>query len=289
MEEKKMNQASKPADSKQAQPALKKKNNILLIALLAGLLVVIFALMIAGIANQKKSAPAPEAMTEPVAQPMSAPMEPVVQPEVAVEQMPAPVESAPVESAPVAVQVTAPEKVEEVVAEETTTVPEFQAPAAEGRPELPATEGRPELPAVTNEQRGTAEPKEAKDFFTRGEDYYYKGDFDNAIKDFSKATELDPKYADAYCEIGVSYMEKTDWDTAIKNLSKCIEIDPNHPKAQYAIAVSYARKPQPDVKAAREHFEKSKQLGFLYPQWFEDFLKRLEAGERFPGQQGVKQ
>jgi hypothetical protein len=64
-------------------------------------------------------------------------------------------------------------------------------------------------------------------------------------------------------------------------------MDPNHPKAQYAIAVSYARMPEPDLKLAREHFEISKKLGFMYPQWFEDFLKRLEAGERFPGQEGA--
>ena len=53
-------------------------------------------------------------------------------------------------------------------------------------------------------------------------------------------------------------MEKNDWDSAIAQFTKCIEINPNHPKAQYAIAVSFARKPQPDIKAAREHFEISK-------------------------------
>lgn len=175
---------------------------------------------------------------------------------------------------------------EPIAVPEQTPVPaSAPEPAPAGGPELPAHEVGPELPAVSDEQRGAPEPQDAKGFFQAGEDSYYKGDFDAAIAGFKKAVELDSKYADAYCEMGVSYMEKSDWDTAIAQLSKAIEIDPNHPKAQYAIAVSYARKPQPDVKAAREHFELSKKLGFVYPQWFEDFLKRLEAGERFPGQE----
>ena len=124
---------------------------------------------------------------------------------------------------------------------------------------------------------------DAKILYQRGVELYYKGEYDNAIEKFKKAAELSPEFADVYCEMGVSYMEKGQWGNAITSLNKCIQIDPSHPKAQYAIAVSYARKPEPDVKAAREHFEISKKLGFIYPQWFEDFLRRLEAGERFPG------
>ncbi len=148
----------------------------------------------------------------------------------------------------------------------------------------PVTAKQPAAPVVKPAPIEIA-PQDAKGFYQRGLTYYYRSDFDNAINDFKKATELDPKYADAYCEMGVSYMEKAQWDNAIGTLKKCIDIDPNYPKAQYAIAVSYARKPQPDVKAAREHFEISKKLGFVYPKWFEDFLKRLESGERFGVQQ----
>ena len=272
MEEKKIN----VDNEKQAQPvpaAQKKKNNILLIILLAGLLVIIFALMIAGLANQKKAveiAPIPVALQEAPKEVVVAEVDEIIVPE------------------------DKNKPVEEIIVDEV-------APAPEGGPEMPSVNVEQRgVPAATSEPIAVAimpavpavtaavEPTDAKDFFTRGEDNYYKGKFDDAIADFKKSVELDPKYADAYSEMGVCFMEKTDWDSAIAQLGKAIEIDPNHPKAQYAIAVSYARKPQPDVKLAREHFEKSKQLGFVYPQWFEDFLKRLEAGERFPGQEGAK-
>lgn len=167
-----------------------------------------------------------------------------------------------------------------------TPQPEAPPPPAQpvGEPVAPAPSIQEPAPAPQTVPPA-AEPEDAKGFFQRGEEGYYKGDYDSAIADFKKAVALDEKYADAYCEMGVSYMEKSEWDTAIEQLKKCVELDPNHPKAQYAIAVSYARKPDPDVKLARQHFEASKKLGFAYPQWFEDFLRRLEAGEKFPGQE----
>jgi len=264
--------------------------------------------------------PAPIVDNEPakaVVEPTVTIIEPAVAPPVVetISGQP-PAESAPVESIvpEVSAAPEAPAVVETPVVSEATSAPEAPAevpsvtePIVTEEPvpvtaptaiptEIGATETAPvvtapvvtapETPAVTPVQEPVQvePPQDAKGFFKEGEDFYYKGKFDDAIKDFQKAVELDPKYADAYCEMGVSYMEKNEWDTAVSVLNKCIEIDANHPKAQYAVAVSYARKTQPDVKLAREHFETAKKLGFVYPQWFEDFLKRLESGEQFPAQ-----
>jgi len=221
----------------------KKKSYLLPIILISGIVAITFALLIAGVINQKKAVEIKKESV--VTQTPVAAKEPVVQ-----------------KIAPAAEPATAVALV-------------------------PVAEPVPAVTSVPAAVSAPAEPKVAKDFYQRGEDFYYKGKFDDAIADFKKATELDLKYADAYCEMGVSYMEKSDWDTAIATFNKCLQIDSNHPKANYAVAVSYARKPQPDVKVAREYFEKAKKLGFMYPQWFEDFLKRLEAGQQLPAQTGA--
>jgi len=43
------------------------------------------------------------------------------------------------------------------------------------------------------------------EIFNRGLEYLKKGDYENAIKDFTRALKINPKYADAYNGRGAAY------------------------------------------------------------------------------------
>jgi tetratricopeptide (TPR) repeat protein len=60
----------------------------------------------------------------------------------------------------------------------------------------------------------------------RGIAYGKKGEYDNAIADYTRAIEIDPNDAWAYCNRGGAYDEKGDYDKAIADYTQAIEIDP---------------------------------------------------------------
>lgn len=118
-------------------------------------------------------------------------------------------------------------------------------------------------------------PVLAKNHYLKGKEYYYIKEFDKAISAFKESIKI-KSTAEAHCELAVSYMEKDDFKTAIDHLKTAIKLNPEHPKSEYAIAVCYARINPPDVKLAREHYTRAKNLGYNIPEWFERHLKRLE-------------
>lgn len=119
-------------------------------------------------------------------------------------------------------------------------------------------------------------PEPAKEHYIKGQEYYYQKDFDKAISEYKESIKIKPT-AQAYCELALSYMEKGDFTRGIENLKESIALNSQYPKAEYALAVCYARINPPDIKLAREHFEKSKQLRYHAPEWFEKYLKKLEG------------
>ena len=62
-------------------------------------------------------------------------------------------------------------------------------------------------------------PTHFKAHFNRGFAYDKIGDYDLAIKDYTRALEIDPKNAYAYYNRGISLDRKNDYDEAIKNFS----------------------------------------------------------------------
>ena len=62
----------------------------------------------------------------------------------------------------------------------------------------------------------------------RGIDYGKKGEYDLAIKDFTKAVELKPDYAIAYNNRGAVYRGKGEYDLAIEDCSKAIQLKPDY-------------------------------------------------------------
>lgn len=71
-------------------------------------------------------------------------------------------------------------------------------------------------------------PKHVVAYFNRGNSYCEKGQYDRAINDFTKAFEINPKYGEAYLNRGIAYAKKGQYDRAISYYDKALEINPKH-------------------------------------------------------------
>jgi tetratricopeptide (TPR) repeat protein len=72
-----------------------------------------------------------------------------------------------------------------------------------------------------------ASEKNADAYFNRGWLYEYKGDFQAAQKDYSKALELDKKHKDAYYNRGLLHIKMKKLEEAIKDFTEVLKLDPN--------------------------------------------------------------
>lgn len=82
---------------------------------------------------------------------------------------------------------------------------------------------------------------EAKAYNYRGLAYVKMKDFKKAINDFSKAVVIDPKFVYAYNNRGEAYFKLEDYDKAIKDFSKTVQIEPDNSTAYYARGLSYSK------------------------------------------------
>jgi len=138
-----------------------------------------------------------------------------------------------------------------------------------------------------------------ENWIEKGEEAFYKGGFDTAIKHYQKAIDDNPKNASeayfligcaydqkknydlaikyyqksisftdskeiepissSYIAIGHAYIGKKDFDSAIKNLTKAAELRPEYADCYTLLGVVYKKKG--NNKKSSECFKKSAQLG----------------------------
>lgn len=77
-------------------------------------------------------------------------------------------------------------------------------------------------------------PDYAEAYYFRGLTYSGQGEHDQAIQDFTKAIELNPKLAEAYCFRSFVYEGQDEHDLAIQDSTKAIELESDYAEA-YAI------------------------------------------------------
>ena len=85
-----------------------------------------------------------------------------------------------------------------------------------------------------------------------------KGQYDNAISDFTKAIEMDSRNANAYYYRGVAYQRKSENDRAISDFSRAIEIDPRYAEAYYNLGE--IMKQQGRNKESERYFSEVKRI-----------------------------
>ena len=81
----------------------------------------------------------------------------------------------------------------------------------------------------------------------RGAVYRSKGDHDLAIEDCNKAIQLKSDYAEAYSNRGAAYRNKGDYNCAIKDYDEAIQLKPNFVQAYYNRGLAYHEKGELDV------------------------------------------
>ncbi len=99
------------------------------------------------------------------------------------------------------------------------------------------------LSCASSPQKQT-ELGDAEAYCNRGVVYAKKGQYDQAISDFTRALKINPKLADAYNNWGAAYAEKGQYDQAISDCTKALEINPNFAEAYNNRGVAYRDKGQ---------------------------------------------
>src|SRR3989338_11675443 len=86
------------------------------------------------------------------------------------------------------------------------------------------------------------DPYDADAYYKRGLAYQDKGQYDQAISDYSRALEIDPWDTAAYNNRGDTYENKGQYDQAISDYNRALEIDPWYALAYYNRGVAYKNK-----------------------------------------------
>ena len=84
------------------------------------------------------------------------------------------------------------------------------------------------LSSYASAQQKELEPRDADFYNNRGIAYGERGQYDDAISDFTRALEINPRYAEAYYNRGLAYIRKGQYDQAISDFNKAVEINPRY-------------------------------------------------------------
>lgn len=66
-------------------------------------------------------------------------------------------------------------------------------------------------------------------------------DMPEAIRHFTKATQLNPAFGDAYLGLGMTLLAQKNFADAVTPLEKAVKLEPGNPTGHYGLATAYAR------------------------------------------------
>lgn len=127
-------------------------------------------------------------------------------------------------------------------------------------------------------------PKAIKEY-NKGNDYFRKDDYSNAVTYFEKAVSLDPEFAFAWDNIGVCYRRLGNYDASLNAYQMSLKQVPNNVTALQNIALAYIGKKE--YQKAIESYENLAKLdtenpevyygiGVVYFENIKDYEKSLD-------------
>ena len=87
-------------------------------------------------------------------------------------------------------------------------------------------------------------PMNAEGYYARGTAYFDKGQDNEAILDYTKALEINPRDANAYFNRGIACYKEGQYDQAISDFCKALEINPMNAATYYNRGVAFSQKRQ---------------------------------------------
>ncbi|CAH0581632.1 unnamed protein product [Chrysodeixis includens] len=132
-------------------------------------------------------------------------------------------------------------------------------PAPEKKPEEPPKKEEPEKPKYDDLPQERRLALQEKDL---GNDSYKKKDFENALKHYQKAKELDPSDITFYTNMAAVYFEQKEYEKCIKECEKAIDVGRENRADFKLIAKAFTRignayKKMEQWKLAKTYYEKS--------------------------------
>jgi tetratricopeptide (TPR) repeat protein len=85
------------------------------------------------------------------------------------------------------------------------------------------------------------DPANAGAEYVLGELARQNQDLPEAIRHFTKATQLNPNFADAYLGLGMSRLAEKNYAEAVTPLEAAVKLQPGNPAAHYGLATAYGR------------------------------------------------
>lgn len=82
---------------------------------------------------------------------------------------------------------------------------------------------------------------------------FYLDRYEDALREFEKAIEIDREFSLPYINMGLIYLNKGEYEKAIDSLNHALKFDSGNPEAHYNLAVSYYRLEK--KKEALTHYE----------------------------------
>ena len=87
-------------------------------------------------------------------------------------------------------------------------------------------------------------PRDKEIFIILGDNYFRRGAYDKAIKEYNKVLELDPNHGLAHNQLGYIYLyrgDTEDFSKAVEHFKKYVSINPGEPNPLDSLAEAYFR------------------------------------------------
>src|SRR3972149_2138113 len=99
----------------------------------------------------------------------------------------------------------------------------------------------PKMAEVRINEAPEKELSSAEANINHGADNYQRGQYDEAISDFSKAIEINPAYAEAYTNRGNAYATQENYDQAISDYNESLKINPRLTETYNNRGIAYGK------------------------------------------------
>ncbi|MCK9374670.1 MAG: tetratricopeptide repeat protein [Syntrophobacterales bacterium] len=101
-------------------------------------------------------------------------------------------------------------------------------------------------------------PETAQELYSRGNEDLARGQNEKALKEYTRALELDPKLSEAYTDRGIAYKRLNRFDLAMADFNRAIELDPKDADAYANRGLIHNTQRRYDL--AQEDFDRAIQL-----------------------------